>query len=120
MKELGYSRQEQAQIQKELLCVAHAPFAPLGVSKSTMISFVSAQDWEIRHYNNFEKEIRPLSKNNKVLLSYFPDKKGEMFLAPSLGEHLAYPGPPARSGSPGPGHRCPASATAGRSDPADG
>lgn len=88
MKELGYSRQEQAQIQKELLCVAHAPFAPLGVSKSTMISFVSAQDWEIRHYNNFEKEIRPLSKNNKVLLSYFPDKKGEMFLAPSLGEDV--------------------------------
>jgi len=86
MQELGYTAQEQAKIQHELLCVAHAPYAPLGVSKSTMISFVSATDFDITHYNNFETEIRTMAKNHEVMLSYFPGKQGEMFLTPSMGE----------------------------------
>lgn len=86
MKELGYTDEERAKIQHEMLCVAHAPYAPLGVSKSTMISFVSANDLEISHYNNFETEIRTMSKNNEVMLSYFPAKQGEMFLTPAMGE----------------------------------
>lgn len=88
MQELGYSAEERAKIQHEMLCVAHAPYAPLGVSKSTMISFASAQDLEVRHYNNFEIEIRAMSKNNEVMLSYFPDKQGELFLTPSMGEDV--------------------------------
>ena len=88
MQELGYSSQEQAKIQREVLCVAHAPYAPLGVSKATMISFVSAQDDEISHYNNFEKEIRRMSKNSEVTLSYFSGKQGEMFLTPSMGAEV--------------------------------
>ena len=40
-----------------------------------MISFVSAQDDDISHYNNFEKEVRRMSMNNEVMLSYFPKKK---------------------------------------------
>ena len=88
MKELGYTDEERSKIQHEMLCVAHAPYAPLGVSKSTMISFASAKDLEIEHYNNFETEIRAMSKNNEVMLSYFPDKQGELFLTPSMGEDV--------------------------------
>ena len=88
MKELGYSDEERLRIQHELLCVAHAPYAPLGVSKSTMISFVSAKDLEISHHNNFEAEVREMSKSNEVMLSYFPDKQGEFFLTPSMGEDM--------------------------------
>ena len=89
MRKLGYSAEEQAKIQHELLCISHAPDAPLGISKSTMISFVSAQDLGICHYNNFETSIREMCKNNEVMFSYFPGKQGEMFLAPSLGDEIA-------------------------------
>lgn len=88
MKELGYTDEERFKIQHEMLCVAHAPYAPLGVSKSTMISFASAEDLEVKHYNNFETEIRAMSKNNEVMLSYFPDKQGELFLTPSMGKDV--------------------------------
>lgn len=88
MKELGYTPEERAKIQHEVLCVAHAPYAPLGVSKSTMISFASAQDYEVRHYNNFEHEIRAMNKNKEVKLGYFPAEKGELFLTPSMGEDI--------------------------------
>ena len=88
MQELGYSAEERAKIQHEMLCVAHAPYAPLSISKSTMISFASAQDLEISHHNNFETEIRAMAKNNEVLLSYFPGKQGELFLTPSMGEDV--------------------------------
>ncbi len=88
MQELGYTAQEQTKILHEVLCVAHAPYAPLGTSKATMISFVSAQDFDITHYNNFETEIRNMSRNKEVLLSYFPGKQGEMFLTPSMGEDM--------------------------------
>ena len=86
MKELGYTNQEQEQIQKELLCVAHAPYCPLGVSKSTLISFCSAQDDEVSHYNNFQTEIVNLNKQGEMKLSYFPEKQGNVFICSSLGE----------------------------------
>ncbi|MCQ2741673.1 MAG: hypothetical protein MJ210_06145, partial [Alphaproteobacteria bacterium] len=88
MQELGYSAEERTRIQHEMLCVAHAPYAPLGVSKSTMISFASAKDEETDHHNCFQDEIREMSKNNEVMLSYFPDKRGELFLTPSMGEDI--------------------------------
>ncbi len=86
MKELGYTKQEQEQIQKELLCVAHAPYCPLGVSKSTLISFCSAQDDEVSHYNNFQMEIANLNRQEEMKLSYFPEKQGNVFICSSLGE----------------------------------
>ena len=86
MAELGYSVQDCSKIQRQLLCITQAPYAPFGVSKSTMISFASAKDDEVSHYNNFEMEIRQMSMNNNVLFSYFPGKQGELFLVPSLGD----------------------------------
>lgn len=88
MRKLGYSDAERQQIQRELLCVAYAPHAPLGVSKSTMISFASAKDWEHNHSNNFEHEVRRMSKKGEFKLSYFPAEKGELMIAPSMGEHI--------------------------------
>ncbi|MBP5160577.1 MAG: hypothetical protein ILP11_00795 [Alphaproteobacteria bacterium] len=85
MRELGYSPTERARIQKELVCVAHAPHAPLGVSKSTMISFASGSDPEIPHYNNFTKELisMPVASWRN---SYFPEERGEVIIAPTLGD----------------------------------
>ena len=55
MKELGFSPAERGQIQKQLLCLACAPSAPLGISKSTLISFASRQDESLQadFANNF-------------------------------------------------------------------
>ena len=77
MKELGFSVAERARIQKELLCVACAPEAPLGVSKSTMISFASAEDSTLTTANNFSKFVH----TEDFPASYFPGKRGEVFLA---------------------------------------
>ena len=84
LKDLGYTPKEASDIQKQLLCVAYAPYAPLGVSKSTMISFASAKDTEIWHQNTFHQQIRDLNQKGELNFSYFPDKKGDIFVAPSV------------------------------------
>ena len=84
MQELGYLKKEASIIQKQLFCVAYAPYAPLGVSKSNMISFASASDDKVWHQNNFHKHIKLLQKLGKLKLSYFPGKQGELFVAPSV------------------------------------
>ena len=84
MLELGYKPEECASIQKELLCVAYAPYCPLGVSKSTLISFASARDYDVKHYNQFEAHIRAIIKPDGIGLSWFPDKLGNVFLVPQI------------------------------------
>ena len=84
MKDLGYSDIERLRIQKQMLCAAYAPYCPLGVSKSTMISFCCAKDTIIRHGNHFQNGIRYLNNNNRLQFSYFPKEKGEVFVAPSF------------------------------------
>lgn len=94
MQELGYDKKEIEQIQKQLLVVSHAPYAPLGVSKSTMLSFASAGDFEVEHYNNFHSAIINMKqRKEQIPLSFFPEKQGNLFLAPTMskeednGEH---------------------------------
>ena len=53
-----------------------------------MILFVSAKDFEVYHFNSFEHEVHALSQNNAVLMSYFPEKRGEFFLTPSMGKDV--------------------------------
>ena len=84
MKELKYTDEEMSQIQKQLLCVSHGPYAPLGVSKSTMISFGSALDNQVFHQNNFHLQIQKMADEGKLKFSYFSKEKGELFLAPSI------------------------------------
>ncbi|HCU58478.1 MAG TPA: hypothetical protein DIC64_00675 [Alphaproteobacteria bacterium] len=86
MKEFGYSDEERKAIQKQLLCVAFAPYAPLGVSKSTMLSFGSMKDDEVWHQNAFHREAQNLDKTGEFKLSYFEEKLGNVFVASSMTE----------------------------------
>lgn len=88
MLDFWYLPEECLLILHELMCIAHSPYIPLGLAKSTMISFVSTQDIEISQYKDFEYEIQNMTKNNEFMLSYFPGQQGEMFLVPSMGEGL--------------------------------
>ena len=95
MAELGYTKQEMKDIQKQLLCIGFAPYCPLGISKSTFISFCSAMDFNSKYYNLFELLGRPLFKDN---IAWFPDKLGNVFVVPEIGqnrnlqEHMSYVG----------------------------
>lgn len=92
---LGYTKQEMKDIQKQLYCVGFAPYCPLGVSKSTFISFCSAMDFNSKYYNLFELLGRPLFKEG---VAWFPDKLGNVFIIPEIGqnrnleEHMSYIG----------------------------
>ena len=88
MIELGYTPQERQGIQKELLCITRNPYAPLGVSKSTMIAFCSAFGDEINHRNNFQAQIQHLALNDRLPLSYFPSNQGNVFICARIGEDL--------------------------------
>jgi len=57
MRELGYSQSEMNQIQSELLVVALNPASPLGVSKSTFISFISGYDDKVMRADNWVSEF---------------------------------------------------------------
>ena len=85
MKELGYNKQESENIQRQLLVVSQSPYCPLGDSKSTFVSFASAMDTETQHYNNFEMALQAIRKEEKIPFSYFPDKRGNLFLAGTMG-----------------------------------
>lgn len=85
MRQFGYVATEREKILREMVCIAHAPHAPLGVSKAVMISFASAKDGSINHYNHFAHELWRLP-SDKVLMSYFPGRRGELVLAPGLGD----------------------------------
>lgn len=82
---LGYDAEERRLIQKQMLVLAQSPYCPLGESRSTFISFGSAADYEVNHYNLFEKSLRALNREKPIPLSYFPDRQGNIFLTGSMG-----------------------------------
>ncbi len=109
MQELGYSKEEREQIQHELLCVAFAPRAGFGNSKSTIISFGVIDDNERNHvlrwfnderryeHNNFYKLVKSyyskacrskFKSDGGFLFSYFPKGRGSLILALSLGKEI--------------------------------
>lgn len=57
MRELGYSEPEMNQIQSQLLVVALNPSAPLGVSKSQFVSFISGYDEKVMRPDNWASEF---------------------------------------------------------------
>ena len=88
MNDLGYSQDECKQVFSQMLVLSHAPYCPLGVAKAKMISFASARDDEVCHYNNFEKAVRKLEANGNLKLSYFAPKQGDFILAPDYGKEV--------------------------------
>ncbi len=76
MAQLGYSDKEKSQIQKQLLIMSYSPDCPLGVSKSKMVSFSSAQDYQTNHGSG----IKNFLSGSDFGLSFFPGKKGNLFL----------------------------------------
>jgi len=86
MQLLGYSPKEAAHIQKQMLVVAQSPYCPLGVSKSTMISFASADDDEVSHHNHFQKALQKINRLTPILMSYFPEKQGNLILVKNMGQ----------------------------------
>lgn len=84
MTVLGYSNAEKAKIQKQLLCIAHAPHCPLENAKSTVINFASAKDMDTKHHNKFHEEILKLDKRHRFLFSFFSGKQGNIFIAPQI------------------------------------
>lgn len=87
MKELGYIPKERQLIQQQLLVLAQSPDCPLGESHSTFISFAAAADDRICHYNNFDKAVRQIGREENIPLSFFPGKQGNLFLIGSYGEN---------------------------------
>lgn len=84
MTDLGYTSVEKKQIQKQLLCIAHAPHCPLENAKSTVINFASAKDFSIEHYNIFQQILHKLDKRHKLSFSFFSEKCGNVFIAPQI------------------------------------
>lgn len=86
MTALGYTDAERKQIFDNLLCVAFAPFAPVGVSKSQMISFMSADDDIVRQHNLADFHIRKMAQKGDFKPSYFPGKQGNCFIVSKISE----------------------------------
>jgi len=84
MKKLKYTKDERAKIFQNLFCVAYEPYAPLGVSKSKMLSFVSANDTVIHAYNHMEEYIKQLAKANQLKTAFFEGKRGNVLITPKI------------------------------------
>ncbi len=80
MQELGYSKEDMDKIQSQLLIIGLAPYAPLGISKSTFISFASINDDVVDHGNFFHEYIKQEKNNPNFKLSFFEKDKGNLFL----------------------------------------
>lgn len=87
MAELGYSKQDALDIQKQLLCIAYAPYCPLGVSKSTFVGFCSARDTDSKYFNLFGNIGRSIiQQESDEDIFWFPEKKGNFFAVSRLAE----------------------------------
>ncbi|MCQ2562499.1 MAG: hypothetical protein MJ158_02710 [Alphaproteobacteria bacterium] len=73
----AYSLQDMYKIQKNLLAINHAPFAPLEDFKFTTVSFASAYDTQISYYNELDYRMKEniASENPKTIKTgfYGPD-----------------------------------------------
>lgn len=85
LKLLGYTASEQALILKNVSGVMYAPYAPLGNSKTNVVSFANVQDRMVQHHNQFQRAVQALDKKGVFTFSYFPDTNGNVFLSPTNG-----------------------------------
>lgn len=78
MQKIGYKKSEIKSIMRNLLVIEHAPSAPIEKSAFTCLSFATAMDQVLNHYNLFHKYAKRLAKFIKP--SYFPEPYGNFFL----------------------------------------
>ncbi len=78
MQQLGYK--EKDKIQKQLLIMAYSPDCPLGVSKSQMISFSSAMDFQTNHGSTLKNFLQDYDFG----VAFFPKRKGNIFMCTQI------------------------------------
>lgn len=82
MAKMGYTNAEIDKIQKNLLVVQHSPIAPLEHPRFTTLSFASAEDTQMNHYNTVSEYIAGNSAD--VLPSYLSFLGENLFVASKL------------------------------------
>lgn len=81
-----YSLQDMYEIQKSILAINHAPFAPLEQCKFSAVSFTSASDPQINYFNELSYHMR-LSPN-KFKPAFFGQKFGNLMITSRIKEDI--------------------------------
>ena len=82
----AYSLQDMHEIQKSILTINHAPFAPLEQCKFTSLSFTSASDTQINYYNELSYHMRKTP--NKFKTAFFGQKFGNVMITNRIKEDI--------------------------------
>ncbi|MBP3397978.1 MAG: hypothetical protein J6K82_03540 [Alphaproteobacteria bacterium] len=81
-----YSLQDMYEIQKNILAINHAPFAPLEQCKFTSLSFASASDTQINYYNELSYHMRKTPEKFKP--AFFGQKFGNLMITSRIKEDI--------------------------------
>lgn len=81
-----YSLQDMYEIQKSILAINHAPFAPLEQCKFSALSFTSASDSQINYYNELSYQMRTSPQNFKP--AFFGPKFGNIMITSRIKEDI--------------------------------
>ena len=67
-----------------MLCVSYAPFAPIGICKSQMISVVSITDGVIEQCHAAGKTIQDIAYQHEIKPSFLEKEKGNVFVVSGI------------------------------------
>lgn len=81
-----YCLQDMYDIQKSILTINHAPFAPLEQCKFYSVSFTSASDPEINYYNELSYHMR--KSPDKFKTAFFGQKFGNLMITNRIKEDI--------------------------------
>ena len=81
-----YSLQDMYDIQKSILVINHAPFAPLEQCKFSAVSFTSASDTQLNYYNELSYHMR--KSPNKFKPAFFGQKFGNVMITSRIKEDI--------------------------------
>lgn len=81
-----YSLQDMYDIQKSILAINHAPFAPLEQCKFSAVSFTSASDSQINYYNELSYHMR--KSPNIFKPAFFGQKFGNVMITNRIKEDI--------------------------------
>lgn len=81
-----YSLQDMYEIEKSILAINHAPFAPLEQCKFSALSFTSASDSQINYYNELSYYMRISPESFKP--AFFGPKFGNVMITSQIKEDI--------------------------------